>query len=183
MKSPEAIGLHEAQTLETSLSDVTVRDINAANLPTLKKMFEDNAQHFGQGGIFASGLYDMIESETTTDEPSPNHRMGIWKNDTLVGFVSVVPSEEPRHAQEVEVAYGIDPAYARKGITQAAVDAVVQRERNQGNTVIAEVERYNHASIKLLGKIGFELTHLSDGRKVYTNEVLTVEEIMRRLGM
>ena len=182
MTAPEKIGLKETQELKTALPDVTLKDIDVESLPELKRMLESNADFIAEGGIVPDAIYEMAENEMAGHNPNSHQRMGIWKDDHLVGYIAVVPSEHPRYENAVEISYIVDPAYGRQGIARAAVEAVTEAESEKGKSVIAEVEPYNVASIRLLGKLGFERSGYSDGRQVYARQTLTEEEMLRRLG-
>jgi|GEM_PF-1667243 len=186
MTTPEITGLKQTpatHNLQTKLPDVITQDITAKDLPDLKRMFESNLDFFAEGGIYADDLYTMIEQEVSSEHASPHQRIGIWKGENLVGYVSVVPSERHTAEHEVEVAYLVDSRYARQGIASAAVEAIVDDEIEKGNHVIAEVENRNKASQKMLGKLGFELTAEQNGRHVYSHGGLSIDEMMHRLGM
>jgi RimJ/RimL family protein N-acetyltransferase len=182
MTAPEIVGQTKTKELKTALPDITLRDIDASTLPKLKHLFESNAQFIARGGIVPDAVYEMTEQEVLGQNPNLHRRLGIWKDDQLVGYAGIVPSETPRSEKEVEVSYVVDPTYSRQGIARAAVEAITETENDKGNSVIAEVEQSNHASIRLLGKLGFEQSGHSDGRNVYVHKEMTEQEMMRRLG-
>jgi ribosomal protein S18 acetylase RimI-like enzyme len=181
MTAPEIVGQKQTYELKTALPDVTLKDIDVETLPKFKHMIESNAEFIAMGGVIPDAVYDMTENEVLGNNPNAHKRMGIWKNNQLVGYLAIVPSENPKDPNEVEVSYIVDPTYARQGIARAAVEAATEMENDKGNSVIAEVERYNHASIRLLGKLGYERSGYSDGREVYAHRAMTEEEMMRRL--
>lgn len=182
MKTPEMLGQKQTVEYKTAIPDVTFRDIDAAALPDLKQLFESNASYIARGGIIPDYVYDITEQEVLGDNPNGHQRMGIWKNEQLVGYVAVLPAENAKNKNSVEISYVVDPAHARQGIARAVVEAVTNREIEKGHGVIAEVEPYNQTSIRLLGKLGFELAGRSDGRNVYAHTALSEEEMLRRLG-
>jgi RimJ/RimL family protein N-acetyltransferase len=185
MTTPEKIGSQETQILRTALPDITVRDLDTTTLPDLKKLFDENDSYFAKGGLFASELYKRIEKELTDTKPVDIRRMGVWQNDTLVGYIGINPSDEPQSDHEVEIAYAIDQDHAKQGVASAAIEAVTERENDKGNTVIAEVEHYNYSSKRLLGKLGFESSDRNniERREVFVRGTLTIEEMLHRLGL
>lgn len=183
MTTPELIGQKPKTEYKTALPDVTFRDIEPETLPELKRLVEENAEHISRGGIVPDYIYESTERELSGDNPHDHQRMGIWKDDVLVGYAAIVPAEYSKIKNAVEVSYIVDPKYGRQGIARAVVEAITDIENEKGHNVIAEVERYNVASIRLLGKLGFELSGRSDGRDVYARSTLTESEIYRRLGL
>ncbi len=186
MSSPETTGSNETEILPTELPDVIVRDLDEQALPDLKKMFEENLRFFAKGGIPTDEFfYEYIEKDVQARESIPRRRMGIWKNNALVGYVSLVSSENPSDANEVEVSFVVDPAYERQGIAHAAVQAVVDRENDAGHNVVAEANLGNHASQSLLNKLQFEYAggNRMDSKQKFVRNAMTIDEMMRRLGM
>lgn len=174
----------EPEIIRTKVEGVIAKDIETPELPGLKKMLDKNGMFFGQGGLFADGLYEMIEQELGSDEPSPNRRMGVWEHDKLIGIVCVCPSEHG-NPNEVEISGGGEEDFARQGIAYAVADAVVTSELNRGHDVVAEVEPYNVPSQRLLRKLGFEasLRRNRDGRQIFIQEAWTEEKLRQRLGL
>lgn len=182
MTTPELMGQTQTIEYKTALPDITFRDLDVGDLPELKQLFELNADSIAEGGIAPDHFFQMTEQEVLGHNPHGHQRMGIWKVDQLVGCVAVYPAEYAKIKNAVEVSYVVDPKHRREGIARAVVEAVTDIENNMGHNVIAEVEPYNHASIRLLGKLGFALSGLSSGRNVYVHKTMTEEEKHRRLS-
>lgn len=184
MTAPEIPGSTETNILSTEIPGTTVRVLTPEDLPAVKELMDSNFKHFANGGIMSDGLYSMISRELASGN-SQNQRMGIWQNDTLVGYIGTNPVEDDPYGKEVEVAYAIDEKHSGKGLASAAIEVVAQLENDKGKDVVAEVEGRNIRSKRLLGKLGFEHTmrRNSDGREVFVRHAMSPEEMMRNLGM
>jgi RimJ/RimL family protein N-acetyltransferase len=173
----------EPEIIRTKIEDVVARDLTVDDLGNLKEMFEQNETFFAQGGMFTDSLYKMIEKEINSDAPNINRRLGVWESDKLIGIVSVNPFEhgEPN---EVEISGGGAKEFARRGIAFAVAEAIIDDENDRGNDVVAEVEPYNIASKRLLGKLGFELTNRQtpDERDLYIHEAWDEDKLRRKFG-
>lgn len=167
------------QSPEIDLDKLAVHRITPDELPQVKNLFEKNTEYFGKGGIYADGLYQMVSSEVESSKESPNKRMGVWYKDALVGYVSIAPIGD----HKVEIAYAVDQDHAGKGIVSSVIEEVTKAENEAGNDVVAEVERYNTSSARILGKLGFELTgyDFTEGRNLYLHMAPTEESLLRRL--
>ena len=173
-------GVFNSKDLDTNIQHVTLRDIDKNSLDDLHRLFTENGQFFGQGGIIADDLYDRIEEEFSTYKPEGIRRMGIWQNDRLVGYASLI--QEDTDVAEVELAYAISKDHVRKGIAFAAVNTLTDFAIENGNDVIAEVEHRNQASSRLLKKAGFDREMRNhSGRAVYKKLSHSVDNLMRRL--
>jgi len=188
MTSLEKIEPSKPTVIETRLPGVTIQDIDQDHLPDLQKMLSDNELFFAQGGMVAESLYKMIKTELLADEASPTRRLGVWQDDKLIGMMSVSPYKNGSE-DEVEISGGGDKAFARQGIAFAAAEAIIEDENNKGKDVVAEVESYNVASVRLLGKLGFQATHRhsSDGRNIFVHpsweKNWTEADLMHHLGL
>jgi GNAT superfamily N-acetyltransferase len=176
--------------LTTKLPGVLVRDISPESLPDLKKLFEENFEHFSKGGVPTDYmLYEAVEKEVNSGQKGVYRIMGIWKGNEMAGFVDLEPVKDIAANEyvnpQVEVSFGVSPKYARQGIAKAAVEAVVQREIDNGNDVIARVNLKNNSSANLLARLEFDMDHidLHDARRVFARKALTDEEMFRRIGM
>lgn len=172
---------HQEIYLPTDKGDVTVRTLTQKDLPSLDEFFASNDEHLARGGLMGDALFESVVQEL--DKPTGGSRMGVFVSDRLVGYIGVTP----HHKGGREVSYGIDKAFSRKGIALSALKAVTEYEHAQGNSVIAEVEHSNSASMKLLEKAGFHYDGYDgeEHREVYVSEsgTMSEEEFYRRLGM
>ena len=84
----------------------------------------------------------------------------------LAGFKGV-----PNERGEVEIGYGIDPAYRSRGYTTEAVSALVDWALRQPRctSVTAETHKSNTPSIRVLQKIGMQL--VSETEEAYFWEI------------
>lgn len=90
-------------------------------------------------------------------------REGASGRRTLVGTVGAIPpGTEMAHAApgEIEVGYGILPAFQRRGIATEALAGMMDwvRSRLKVGAFVAQTFPALHASIRVLEKSGFELT-------------------------
>ncbi len=167
-------------TITNDAKNIELRDIDASNLPALKELFANNQDFFGEGGIIADGLYDRIEDEISSDQPEGIRRMGIWLADRMVGYVGLI--QEDMDANEIEVSYALDKEFTKRGIARTAIQAITDRETENGNQMVAEVEMRNHKSMRLLEGLGYERQRrMHDGRLVFKKEATDIESLMRRL--
>jgi ribosomal-protein-alanine N-acetyltransferase len=78
----------------------------------------------------------------------------------LIGFKGVPDSEG-----EVEIGYGIDPVYQNRGYVTEAVRAMIAwafREPGCKAVIAPHTSKLNHASNRVLEKIGMEIYHETD---------------------
>lgn len=185
MTTVEKTGATEPQVLHTAMPDVTVQDIDEADLPDVKQLFENNLVHASKGGIVPDEvLYKRVLQDVAEGNGSTSHRMEIRFQDKLVGYIGLVPSEISYDPHDVELSYFVDKEYVKKGIAKAAVGAIVAREDSTDHNVIAVVNQNNAASVNLLKGVGLEQKDIDDDmRLVFARKALITNEMLQKFGM
>jgi len=71
---------------------------------------------------------------------------------------------EPDENEMLEVGYGIDTNYCNKGYATEAIGGLINwlKVNNGANALLAETERTNYSSIKVLQKNGFKIYNQDD---------------------
>lgn len=168
MKSPEAVTSSTPINISTVQEGVRVKSLTAEDLPRFEEFVERNTDHLVKGGLIPDALVEMTQRDVA-DSTTDIKRMGIFKDNDLVGYISVNPYDKE---DGVEVAYAVDKDQVRKGISLAALKAVTVYENELGNDVYAEVERHNPASMKLLDKAGYDRDRFDhvDSREIFVSQ-------------
>lgn len=176
----EIIGV--AAELPSTLPEIsgsTMRDLSKNDFEEFRLLCERNEEHFTNGGM--TNIARQLKHDLEYGVPMSSRRLGVWINDTLVGFAMI--QEEIDRESCVSIDYVIDSSHTRRGITRAAVSAITKYENDRGNDVIAEVETSNSPSMRLLESLGFEEEKYAsrDMRISFIHYTDTVESYMRRL--
>lgn len=99
---------------------------------------------------------EMINEHLNSFEWYTNWAVILKSESAIVGGIMII--SEPDEAGEAEFGYGTDPEYQNKGYMTEAVGALAEWSFNNPDLkyVIAETEKDNKASHKVLIKNGFE---------------------------
>jgi RimJ/RimL family protein N-acetyltransferase len=68
----------------------------------------------------------------------------------------------PNDLDEVEIGYGIVPSYQGRGIASEAVQALCDFSRDRVDAILADTDRDNIASQRVLEKCGFHTVHADE---------------------
>lgn len=184
MISPELTVYSKPKELQTKLPGVTMSELSAAELPDVSGLMDKNTKYFRAGGLDTEYVLKQMAADLTGKLAGINRHTGIWLGEKLIGYVSVEPGANPHDDLDVEISYAVDQDMARQGVAEAAVRAITEQENEDGHNVVAEVEGRNHASKRMLGKIGYEeARHTSNGREVFVSHSLSDEALLRRVYM
>jgi len=125
----------------------------------------DGLREFLLGREVSSGYLDMLMSSPVPD---------VWRHGFALVYEGVVVGNTafvgpPNNAGEVEIAYGVVPAFEGRGFATQAAQALTEFAfgDERVNTVIAHTLTQNNASTHILQKNGFtfsgEVDHPEDG--------------------
>ena len=120
----------------------------------------------------ATSLDDAREHIEKINSYARNNEAIMWgitlKNDNkLIGSICLWNIEVEK--KQAEIGYVLMPAFQGKGIMQEAVNSVIDHGFNvmQLDTITADLEAANTASIKLLERTGFVYQDISEIGVVY----------------
>lgn len=113
-----------------------------------------NAEHLQLDPVEAN-LTDEEVTAQLEDADDPNVKFAVMLGDAVIGRVDLNPVAPPRYA----VGYWIDAHFTRRGHGAAAVALAVEHARDAlgATDVYAGVTHGNHASVRLLQRVGFVL--------------------------
>lgn len=146
-------------TLRTERPDVVLRELSLCDLDAYFDLVDRNRNHLNQRGDYdfeAVATYDDVANYFATPWDT-NVRLGIWREDTLVGRVDLVPINPPHWV----IGYWLDEASTGQGVATAACRAAIEHSRTLGATeVYAGITNGNAASVGVVTRLGFE--HIQD---------------------
>jgi len=140
--------------LSTSLPDLRLRELQAADAAAYHALVQQNAGHLTRLGDYrdevAAGVDDITaQFSVPADVPV---RFGVELAGRLVGRVDLVPVDPPRYG----LGYWLAEEVTGRGLATAAVAALLEHARDLGATdVFAGVTHGNVPSEALLGRLGF----------------------------
>lgn len=169
----------ERWQLNTGIPGLVLSELSAEDLSDIKNLFDKNYSHFAKGGMILG--FERLDDEAKNGSPEGVRRLAIRLNNVLVGYAGVI--QEDMNVNEVEISYANDVDHTRMGIALATVNALTDYEIEQGNDVVAEVEEYNHASMRLLEGAGFSKEkRRRHGRTVFKAMSYNTDNLLRHLN-
>lgn len=115
-------------------------------------------------GIMAFATDTMPWGVFVIDETSSGHSVGG------IGFKNT-----PNARGEVEIGYGICPSFQGRGVATEAVVALCDFAKSRTRVVLAETDRENVASQRVLEKSGFQSVGETDGLIRWQREISASE--------
>jgi RimJ/RimL family protein N-acetyltransferase len=140
--------------LQTEFPGLVVREHAPADAHEFFELVQANRDHLTQHGDYAELVAATAqETERRFADPSPSLRCGIWKDDRLIGHVSLVHGAPPTWG----LGFWLAQDATRRGCMTTSISALLQyAERELMSTeVLAGVTHGNHRSSRLLMRLGF----------------------------
>lgn len=116
-------------------------------------------------------VYSFIVGYQTSS--SYAHFITDKRTQKVIGVINIISPERAKQSYKIDkydwmIEYYLHKDYCGKGIMTGIVGSVCKRLKGQGfNTVAAICDRNNHASIRLLEKVGFHKTKPFDIKQDY----------------
>ncbi|MFT5036667.1 MAG: RimJ/RimL family protein N-acetyltransferase [Candidatus Azotimanducaceae bacterium] len=135
---------------------LTLRQLTMEDTKMYFALLEKNRQHLSQFGTMTEAKYkteqDVAQSIMKPQNPK-KIRLGVWKNKTLIGLVSLIP----RGNHRCEVGGWIGLEFTRKGYASKAIHRLATyAQKTLGySRVIGTTHPDNLASQCMLKKSGF----------------------------
>jgi RimJ/RimL family protein N-acetyltransferase len=97
--------------------------------------------------------------------PGSWFQIAIERDGAHIGDVAFWPDPD---GSQVEIGYSLHPDHQGRGYASEAVVALLRALRDQGvESVVAGCDVDNASSARLLERLGFELTGIEDGERIY----------------
>jgi RimJ/RimL family protein N-acetyltransferase len=154
-------------TLSTGIPGLTLRMLTGADARAFYDLVQANRAYLTRYGdyldLVGTTLADLENYFSTP--PGDYLRMGVWRDQTLVGRVDL----NPVAPGVLVLGYWICEAYAGHGYATAACRALIEttRAKRPGNVFWAGVRHENVSSAAVVEKLGFTVVEELPDRKRY----------------
>jgi RimJ/RimL family protein N-acetyltransferase len=146
--------------LQTHVPGLVLREHTAKDAGPYYDLVQANRAHLTRHGDYTELVASTRDgTERRFANPQrPSVRCGIWKDDRLIGHVTLVHAEPPRWG----VGFWLSEHASGQGFMTAALAALLDYARTELNAaeVLAGVTQGNHRSAAVLTRLGFApITH------------------------
>jgi RimJ/RimL family protein N-acetyltransferase len=182
-------GGHDARVLRTERTELVPLDPGTARaVATGDRAGRAWADDFpGEADVIVAGLtaetFDDPSAWEEPWDPTADPRSSPWRQPWLVRYqgriVGMVGAKGRPVDGRVEIGYGLVPSARGQGVATEAVGALLAAFTRAGaagvHEIVAETLTGNHASRRVLSKLGFEQTGRHDGPE---GELLTWRRLL-----
>jgi RimJ/RimL family protein N-acetyltransferase len=128
----------------------------------------DVARHQSWDVDYSDAAADSFFAEMTTAavwRPGSWFQVAVEHDGDLIGDVAFWPDPD---GAEVEIGYSLHPDHQGLGFASEAVTALIRALGARGvEAVVAGCDLDNARSVRLLERLGFDLTRIEDGERIY----------------
>lgn len=154
-------------TIPTENPNVTLRQLaTEADDTAYFEAVDANRDHLSQFGDETAAKYQTVEDVRESRMHAGNKlRLGIWDQDTFVGFIRLVPQ-----GSRAEIGYWLDGRHTGHGYATIATRALAGYGLERFPRLHADVIKGNEASAQVLTRAGFAQQESEADRWIFSME-------------